>query len=570
MKRNLDSPREERVAKRGRLPVSMQSLWDFMCDTVNAIVPSFFNPAHRNHGVPLDTRIDHIHDVVTRIDANLQQRTRSSPMGDLTRDTNKFKAETAINHLDMFPLQIDAQTKSDSYVPSMSISYNRADIEVSELQGGIIRAGELTSVVGPHFEEVKVRVTSSQYAFVCLFYGTNPHIAAQTLLIGHQLRNHHNSNIDVVLLVLKDTPADYIQMFSTVFSIIKVDTIAPGNASWVRGMGYYNTIRWKNVWCKLWALRLIQYKKVLLLDVDMLIRSDISDLFELPAPSGAMWHKQTKLRPNTKIAREEYVYYDEDKNPFIKYHINAGALLLTPDKATFDNFISWISNDFNVMTPGSMPEQEALTTFFDWFSLNENFNIGFLKSSKHEREDPLELETFMKSARIIHFPGEWSIRNYCRSHLNIPGLPGMPGVKTKGTFDKLFLEWIRALDTMYVDRKIHVYIKTFLAQNLDAREPPAQTRDGPFSSTDKNGLPLRSDMQIGRNEIALICFDFNTKGCKKKECKMLHVCRAPLCKYAAHKYSAELCRFGRPLFDDVSCKRPAAKPSPIRRACSTI
>ncbi len=454
---------------------------------------------------------------------------------------------------DIMTEKVITGSPAGSSVPKMFVSFNRDDIAVSQVYAGEVRSGELTNIIGANFCSEKIRVCASKYAIVVLFYGNNTEVLAQTLVMGYQLRTkHRNDKVDICVMIVGESHKWILKLLSVFFTILKVSDISPGNSSWVKGMNAKSSVKWKSVWSKLWAWDLTQYNKVILLDVDMLVRDSLMDYFTLPTPAGSIWSKQLCFNNGDVIPKSEMIAQNPDGSPYVKFHINAGFLIVSPNKQEFDDFINWITNDINVLTDGKMPEQEALSTFFQWHAVRDNFNIGFLRSRfRYEREDIGALSLAMGNSKIIHFPGKWTIRNYLNWKLDRSNeLPCQPHVKVKERFEQLFMEYINFMDLMYLDPHIHNAVKEFVIFHYDPRKDRSPKKSGQFSFKDQQGVALFNEMKISQSVSLEICFAYNQQRCNNKECHKLHVCRGPKCGFAKHKFCNTLCRYGRPNFHE--------------------
>ena len=187
----------------------------------------------------------------------------------------------------------------------------------------------------------------------------------------------HNINATHVVLV----PHDMKQSFQDVIALwvgeenrrfVVKDEIV-GKVSSKSGI-------WKGVFNKLWAFNLTEFEKVIVLDGDILIRTDITHWFDYPTPCA--------------------IQAKDDLN------WNSGAMVITPDSMEFQQLLSRLPHlerydankayDSDPMTSG-YSDQEFITTFF----------LGVQKNATDDRRKrcvmPTESAVLSSSLRIPGF-----------------------------------------------------------------------------------------------------------------------------------------------------------------------
>lgn len=165
-------------------------------------------------------------------------------------------------------------------------------------------------------------MTKQKYAYVSLLYGnTNYFLGA--LLLGYSLHKT-KTGYDKVLLVTNEVPKEQIDILAKYFLIINVEPISCN-------MQYIKKERFKDVFTKMQMFNLIQYDKIIMMDTDMLVLKNMDHLFKLNPPAASS--SRITLKHGQKINKDLII-----KNGKIVGRINAGLMLLKPDKETF-NFI---------------------------------------------------------------------------------------------------------------------------------------------------------------------------------------------------------------------------------------
>eukprot|EP00397_Hematodinium_sp_SG-2012_P032204 GEMP01034267.1.p1 GENE.GEMP01034267.1~~GEMP01034267.1.p1 ORF type:complete len:510 (+),score=103.51 GEMP01034267.1:20-1549(+) len=218
--------------------------------------------------------------------------------------------------------------------------------------------------LGPHeAHSVDAKVDSpARVAYVTLLYGGSVAYLLGALVVGQNLARH--SAIDRVLMYTFDVPQMFLDLLSTYWTLRKVDYLIA--SKWL--FYDYEGSRFHNVFTKLRVLSLADYSKVLMLDIDMLIRTNVDDLFSLNAP-GAMKRHGGSTQP----AHGEPILANQIwRGPWASggsqnIGINAGVMLLEPNEEMHKRMCDevWINHVEHVGTYG--PEQDYLSRFYTTF-----------------------------------------------------------------------------------------------------------------------------------------------------------------------------------------------------------
>ena len=116
--------------------------------------------------------------------------------------------------------------------------------------------------------------------------------------------------------------------------------------------------KFTRVFTKLRAWELNDFRKVVLLDTDILVRRNVDELFDLPTPTapmrGHLAHEPGKLRPGKSL-------YDNTTR-LQKFGINAGVIVLSPDSQVFDRMVEHLLRSHpGAHNATTAPEQDFLS-----------------------------------------------------------------------------------------------------------------------------------------------------------------------------------------------------------------
>ena len=140
--------------------------------------------------------------------------------------------------------------------------------------------------------------------------------------------------------------------------------------------------RFSYVFTKLRALGLTEFDKVLVLDTDLLIKSNIDDLFLLRAPAAMKRGDSYQYKHGERIDGSRFFNGAEQHG--YRWNqvggINAGVMLLRPDVQVMHQMFREIEDQFHPEhIPGSGPEQDYLSRFYanEWthISIENNFQL---------------------------------------------------------------------------------------------------------------------------------------------------------------------------------------------------
>jgi lipopolysaccharide biosynthesis glycosyltransferase len=195
--------------------------------------------------------------------------------------------------------------------------------------------------------------------------------------------------------------------------------------------------RFARVFNKLHCMKLTQFRKVLLLDIDIVIDQDIKSLFTLSPPAGMQRGMRYSCIPRGE--RCDGVTFFNGFCPHEKSWghgtgINAGVLLLEPNLETFKNMLQEVNDDNHPSHCQSAgPEQDYLSRYyadeFTSISLEDNFQMHQMFNALQPDQLETDRGSFLTdsakqaSIRVFHFSGEDGMKpwdRYCPETLRYP------------------------------------------------------------------------------------------------------------------------------------------------------
>ena len=231
-----------------------------------------------------------------------------------------------------------------------------------------------------------------RYAYVTTLWGTGIKFSLAALVLGQALSNV--SKHARVLLHTNTVPPTCLQVLSKLWELKLVDHIEPSEGLFSTGK---TGSRFTGVFNKLHALNLVNFDKVLLLDIDLTVLGCPDPLFNLDAPA-ALWRGQGQDIPHgCKISGR--CFFGGPKDDWQQTNgINAGVVLLEPNARNFAFCKEEVTSPMHPeRIAGSGPEQDVLSRFFAAYwthiSVDYNFQIHHL--------------WFALVNSVKHFTGTW-------------------------------------------------------------------------------------------------------------------------------------------------------------------
>eukprot|EP00928_Gymnodinium_smaydae_P063585 TRINITY_DN4711_c0_g6_i1.p1 TRINITY_DN4711_c0_g6~~TRINITY_DN4711_c0_g6_i1.p1 ORF type:complete len:734 (+),score=73.98 TRINITY_DN4711_c0_g6_i1:63-2264(+) len=182
---------------------------------------------------------------------------------------------------------------------------------------------EMPSIASFPLGESRSKVAGS-YAFVSLLFGSKPSMCLGAVVLAESLRKH-SPDIPRILLVAEDVPEHFRPVLHQSGWCVKEVPCIHGAFTHFHEDAKFAT----EVFMKLHVFNaaILPFEKVLFLDVDTLVRKDISSVFRLQTPAAVSNWKDGK---SMDCPAEGEVLNPE------RTSINAGVLLCSPNQALFD------------------------------------------------------------------------------------------------------------------------------------------------------------------------------------------------------------------------------------------
>ncbi|CAE7249201.1 unnamed protein product [Symbiodinium sp. CCMP2456] len=243
----------------------------------------------------------------------------------------------------------------------------------------------------------------SRCAYATLLYGTSVEYVRDARVLGFSLRQSGTPH-DLVLLHTSDVPEEYLEILGRLWILRPVDRIDAASTLFTPHS------RFRGVFTKLHAWGLIEYDRVILLDLDLLVQENVDSLFELQPPA-AMWAAGGQVHGRHIVAPHPFKGYHKVE-PWGKAGcVNAGVILLEPNLQDFGHMkqeVECREHPEHIVT--TSPEQDYLTRFFwhtpHWTHIDVSYNFQLhhlalrLPDSQKECE---RRQLRFEDIRIVHF-----------------------------------------------------------------------------------------------------------------------------------------------------------------------
>lgn len=231
-----------------------------------------------------------------------------------------------------------------------------------------------TGAVEP--DHVEARSPSRVCAYVSLLYGEGDVVrgyALGALALGQSLSDSGTRH-DAVLMHTDDVPSDTIAMLrSSGFWKMRRVEYLHGSSMLGNMVSDYG---WLGIFTKLRLFSLVEYSRVIFLDLDVLVLRNMDVLFDLCPPAAmvkGLWRFEHGARLDGRT-------FFPDKGAWNEPHggINAGVMLLEPDVETHLRMQAEVVDKWHpehIYSYG--PEQEYLSRFFAdrWRHISPCFNF---------------------------------------------------------------------------------------------------------------------------------------------------------------------------------------------------
>jgi hypothetical protein len=173
------------------------------------------------------------------------------------------------------------------------------------------------------------------YAFVIVHFGNKPKYLELEIYVSKMIRDHTKYDI-VYLYSINDTPNYFVEVmkkYCTKTIPFNDKGITYDIKNFKSLYQHFNTLRTCDF---LFAYQLTEYKKVCIIESDMIILQNIDDIFGRKAPATLTYYDNNKILENYKIKIEINKDLIECSN---KSYINGGVMLIKPSLSKYNLYL---------------------------------------------------------------------------------------------------------------------------------------------------------------------------------------------------------------------------------------
>jgi len=211
-------------------------------------------------------------------------------------------------------------------------------------------------------------------AYATLLYGSGVEYFLGALVLGWSLRAR-GCEAERLLLHTEDVPLPFLEALEKVWLLRQVDYLHGDKAMFYN----WDESRFQDVFTKLQALSCTDFDKVLMMDLDMLVRGNLDELFYLRAPAALKRCSGGEQPEHGGDFNSEDLWSKQCDS--MCSGINAGVMLLEPNQDVYDRMVKEIQDPTNPEHLGTLgPEQDYLARFYStfgcgsWTHLHAKFN----------------------------------------------------------------------------------------------------------------------------------------------------------------------------------------------------
>ena len=173
------------------------------------------------------------------------------------------------------------------------------------------------------------------YAFVLVHFGNNPKYLELEIYTITMLKKNTKHDI-IYLYYINDTPKEYIEIMDSLSVITEPyddKNITYDIKGFVSSYEHFNTLRTCNF---IFAYALTKYKKICIIESDMVIMKNLDNIFKLKTPAVLYYPSNKNINKNhlIDIDREDILKKCIDGTP-----INGGVILFEPSMGVFRQFV---------------------------------------------------------------------------------------------------------------------------------------------------------------------------------------------------------------------------------------
>lgn len=255
-----------------------------------------------------------------------------------------------------------------------------------------------------------------RFAYVINLWGKSSEYVLGALVLGHSIKRSGSKHA-LVCLYADDVPPSCVLLLSRIWDCRPVQHIAVaadklGNSS----PGH----RFAKVFTKLRSLELVEFEKILVLDIDIYVRGNVDDLFQLQAPAAMRRgiHGWKALKTGDSLDGRDF-FMGSDYSGWSWGQgtgINAGVMLLQPDLDVFHEMLGELSDPHHPEhCVGNGPEQDYLSRFWadaPWRHIGVEYNFQIhqmflaLHPDRVASAHRIRLLEEQSQIKIVHFSGD--------------------------------------------------------------------------------------------------------------------------------------------------------------------
>jgi alpha-N-acetylglucosamine transferase len=173
----------------------------------------------------------------------------------------------------------------------------------------------------------------TDYAFCMIHFGNNKKYLEYEIYTILMLKQNTKYNI-VYLYSIHDTPIEFIEIIKSLKVFVKGYndkniTFDLKNSKFKSTYEHFNTLRTCNY---IFALQLTKYKKICIIESDMIIMKNIDDIFNLHIPTILYYPDQKNIYNNILINKTKNELFESSIQGGT---VNGGVLLFEPSKYLF-------------------------------------------------------------------------------------------------------------------------------------------------------------------------------------------------------------------------------------------
>ena len=293
------------------------------------------------------------------------------------------------------------------------------------------------------------------HAYCCVLYGNNPEYLLLLLVLARRLKlladaKHAEWNVDIECKPrqCKRRNAPMTNRWPPPLLVLPTEDVLENSLNLLRTAGCvvldrvrylhghpalfaHKDGRHQNVLTKIRVLALAQYRKVLLIDADVLPRKSLESLFDLEPPAAMLMPAYLKwaqpLSARTPVPTDWFEISCDGTGA----RINSGVCLLCPDQTLLDEIEAAVSplRQLNVSAEGVVdgplfghawypswtPDEDVLTRALvargaEWTHIGCSFNYEVVGDNVYFPQNPIGLEHAemdYKESATFHYIGKW-------------------------------------------------------------------------------------------------------------------------------------------------------------------